>query len=62
MLVVGKWMDELGWKHVGLFAVLAVAAYGIITLMAWPPFVLNSVLALLDVILVLVIFKGDLRI
>lgn len=62
LLVFGIVMDELRWSHVGLCLFLAAGAFVAIELVQWPSVVFFSVLAMMDAVLVIVIFKGDIRI
>lgn len=62
LLVFGINMDELRWRHVGLCLLLAASALVMIVVFQWQFIIFSSVLAVMDVVLVLVIFKGDIRI
>ena len=62
LLVFGILMDELRWPHVGLCLFLAAGAFVVIELFQWSPIVFFSVLAMMDAVLVIVIFKGDIKI
>jgi len=62
LLVIGLYLGELRASHV-VFC-LAVAAGGLFVFyqFKWPLLAYTAVLAAVDVVLILVIFKGDIRI
>ena len=62
LLVFGIVMGELTWAHVGLCLLLAAIAFVMIAALRWPFIVYFSSLAVMDIVLVLVIFKGDIQI
>jgi hypothetical protein len=62
LLGFGIVMEELTWPQVGLCLLLAIGALAVIIALQWPSIVFSSALALLDVVLVLVVFKGDIQI
>jgi hypothetical protein len=62
LLGCGIAMDELGWLHAGLWVLAAIGTGAVIALLQWPFALLCAVIAIMDVVLILVIFKGDLRI
>ena len=62
LLGVGLWLGEIGWKAVGVHLLLAGASVGMIVLFNWPLMLLCVVLALLDILLILMIFKSDIPI
>ena len=57
LLAAGLWLDELSWKSAAIFVVLWIAALGV----SWyeSPMLFLPFVALLDIVLVLMIFKGD---
>jgi len=62
LLVFGINMGELRLSHVGLCLLFAVVTLVTIAALQWPFIIFSSILAMMDVFLVLVIFKGDIRI
>lgn len=63
LLLVGWMRDELGPKGAGVCLALAAAAwFGLPRLIPNGEWFVTPALALLDIALVLVVFKGDLRI
>ena len=62
LLVFGINMGELRLSHAGLCLLFAAVALATIVAFQWPFVIFSSVLAVMDVVLVLVIFKGDIRI
>ncbi len=62
LLGFGISMEELTWLHAGLCLVFAAAVLVAFAAFQWP-FILYFVgLALTDVVLVIVVFKGDIQI
>ncbi len=59
LLFTGVVRGELEWPHLLGFLVAAGAGLGLILLMQWPFIWYAAFLALLDVVLVLWIFKGN---
>ncbi len=62
LLGFGVSMEELTWLQVGMCVFLAVAALAAFALSQWPPILYFVGLTVVDVVLVLVIFKGDVQI
>ena len=60
LLFVGR--EELGWKGIGAFVALWGAGWLALRRVSMGPFWFMAVVAVLDVFLVLIIFKGDVRI
>ena len=58
LLVIGWWLDELSPKTAAIFVVLWIAGLAGATFIALPALFLPYV-ALLDIALVLAVFKGD---
>ncbi len=59
VLLVGA--RELGWRRMAIFVVLWAAGYAGSGRLAGGGFLFDSYVAVLDIVLVLVVFKGDLR-
>ena len=62
LLGFGVSMEELTWLHAGLCLFLAAAALVAFAAFQWPFILYFSVLAITDVVLVIVVFKGDIQI
>jgi len=62
LLIVGLYLQELEWRHVGWLLVIVVVVFVIVGVFRLPSLLFTAILAVLDVILVLMIFKGDIRI
>lgn len=62
LLAFGISLGELELSHVGLCLAVAVGALLVIVACGWPGVVFFSILAVMDAVLVVVIFKGDIRI
>jgi len=62
LLIVGFAMDELTWSNIGLCVLIAVTMFIVFGIFQWPFLIYTVVLAVLDIVLVLVIFKGDISI
>lgn len=62
LLIAGVWLGELSWRAAGGFFLTPCVLFPVILLSGMSPMILMVALALLDIILVLMIFKGDLRI
>lgn len=62
LLMIGLYLSELRASHVVIC--LAIAAGGLFVFheLRWPFLAYTAVLAAIDVVLILVIFKGDIRI
>ncbi len=62
LLIIGFILHELSWRQITLFlAVAAASLYGFYLL--WLPLIAYTVvLGVLDIILILMIFKGDIAI
>ena len=61
LLILGIVKDELRVLQAATFLVAAIAAFFICTLFQWPIFAHTAFIALLDIVLVLIIFRGDIR-
>ncbi|WP_309693496.1 hypothetical protein [Armatimonas sp.] len=61
LLGVGLYLEELRPKHVAFCLALALAVFAVFQMLHWHWFGYAFFLTLLDGILVLVIFKGDIR-
>ena len=62
LMVIGLLMGELSWRGVGICLLLAVGAMAVCAAFNLDVAIFMVVLGLIDVSLVLVIFKGDLQI
>ena len=62
LLIVGLVMDELRWSHVGLCLLFVVGALMVFAAFHWQPIIFTVVLAVMDIVLILVIFKGNIQI
>ncbi|HWB58835.1 MAG TPA: hypothetical protein VG733_05055 [Chthoniobacteraceae bacterium] len=62
LLVAGLVKEELGWRSVFLWLVVGAALFGVFVAFRWQPYFLLAAYALLDIILVFVVFKGDIQI
>lgn len=59
LLVMGVSLEEITWGQAGMCILLAVAALVAFAALHWPLIAYFSGLAIADVILILVVFKGD---
>ncbi|CAN5518665.1 hypothetical protein BH09VER1_BH09VER1_51370 [soil metagenome] len=62
LLILGIVKDEIRALHAAAFLVLAIIAFLVVGFLEWPLFAYATFIALLDIILILLIFKGDVRI
>jgi len=62
LLAMGASMQELQWPHVVGCMLFAAAVFAVVALLQWSFAIFYSVLAVIDIVLVLIIFKGDIRI
>lgn len=62
LLVMGVQMGELNWLQVGLYLLVAAGAFLVVGACRWSGTVFFSVIAVMDIVLVITIFKGDIRI
>ena len=62
LLILGLYLGELRGSHVVLCLAIAVGGVFVFYQLRWPFLAYTAVLGLIDVILILVIFKGDIRI
>jgi len=61
LLVIGRVMGELEWSGIGFVLLMVVVAAVIMNATGLHPALMTAVYALIDVGLILKIFKGDLR-
>lgn len=61
-LVAGRVMDEVSWRGVGVCLLLAAGAFVACAVFRWNIAIFMTCLGLLDVFLVIAVFKGDVRI
>ena len=62
LLIAGLVMDELRWSHVGLCLLFAAGALALFAMFHWQPNLYVAVLAVMDIVLILIIFKGNIGI
>jgi hypothetical protein len=62
LLVIGRCMGELEWSGIALVLLIVGVAVTLITYLNLQPALMTVVYALIDVVLVLKIFKRDLKI
>ena len=60
LLFAGR--EELGWKGIGVFLALWMGGWLALRRVSMGPYWFMSLVAVLDVVLVLILFKGDVRI
>ena len=61
LLVIGRCMGELEWFGIALVLLIVGVAAALFAYLDLHPVLMTAVYALIDVVLVLKIFKGDLR-
>jgi uncharacterized membrane protein len=61
LLVAGWIKDELSWLQIGLLLLFVVRALGVFAALQWQTSFYIALIALIDVVLVLTIFKGDIH-
>jgi hypothetical protein len=62
LLGSGIAMGELTWLQAGLWSIFAVVAGVVMAVLQWSAILFYVLLAVLDVVLILVIFHGDIKI
>jgi hypothetical protein len=62
LLIAGLYLQELDWRDVGLAVLILVAGMIVLSLFRLPPMLFTALVAILDAVLVVKVFKGDLRI
>jgi hypothetical protein len=62
LLIVGRCMGEIEWSGIALVSLIVGVAATLVAYLDLHPVLLTAVCALIDVVLVLKIFKGDIRI
>ncbi len=62
LLVTGRVMDEVSWRGIGTCLLLAVGAFAACAVFRWNVAFFTTILGLIDVFLVIAIFKGDVQI
>lgn len=62
LLIAGRVKDELRWSHIALCLLIAVGALVAFAVFHWQPRLYMVVLAVMDIALVLIIFKSDIQI
>lgn len=61
LLILGIVKDELRVLHAAAFLVMAIAVFFVVALLHWPIFAYTAFIALLDIVLILMVFRGDVR-
>jgi hypothetical protein len=59
LLATGAALQELEWPQILAWVAAAVAVFVVVVALRWSPAALCGTIALMDAILVVVIFKGD---
>jgi len=59
LFVVGLWMGELKWSHISCSLLIAVFGFAAFAFFGWHPAGYTAVIAAIDIILILMVFKGD---
>lgn len=62
LLIFGRIQDELSWRQIGLFLLIGIVSLILLQVFHAPAFLYIVILALLDIVLVLIVFKGDIQI
>ena len=62
LLVAGRVTQELEWSLIGIIVLLVLSAAAVMIAMGLHPAFLTAICAIVDVGLILKIFKGDLKI
>jgi hypothetical protein len=58
LLIAGLYLEELTWKHVGVWVVVAIVAYFVLVGLVDPSWNLfSAALAIIDLVLAVVIFR-----
>jgi len=61
LLILGLRLGELRWRHVAMVITITIGAFALFIRFKLPPLLYTGVLAGIDIVLILVIFKGDIR-
>ncbi len=61
LLILGIVKDELRVLQAAVFLVVAIAVFFVVALLQWPIFAYTAFIALLDIVLILMVFRGDVR-
>lgn len=59
LLATGMALQELEWPHVVAWVLVVAGVLAVVVALQWSPTVFGGAIALMDAILVIVIFKGD---
>jgi hypothetical protein len=62
LLILGLYLRELRASHVVFTLAIAAGGLFVFNQLGWPILAYTAVLAAIDIVLILVIFKGDIRI
>ena len=58
LLIAGLYLEELTWKHVGIWVVIAVGAYVVLVELVDPSMnFFSAALAVIDLVLAVIIFR-----
>jgi hypothetical protein len=61
LLATGVALQELEWPQVVAWVLAAAGVLAVVVALQWSPAAFCSAIALMDAVLVVVIFKGDIR-
>jgi hypothetical protein len=61
LLIAGLYLQELDWKNVGVASLVFVAVTVLAGVFGFPALAFTAIMAVLDIVLVLMVFKGDIR-
>jgi hypothetical protein len=59
LFIVGLWLNELRWLHILYALVVALIGFVAFAFFGWHPAGYVVVIATIDIVLILMIFKGD---
>ena len=57
LLVAGLYLEELSWKQIGVWVVIAIAAYFVVGFVDPSLNLFSAALAIIDLVLAVIIFK-----
>ena len=62
LMIAGRYLDRLSWRGIAVCLGFVAATITLFVTFDWQPRLLTAVFAVLDIILVLIVFRGDVRI
>ena len=62
ILIAGRVMGKFLWSHVGISLMCGASAFALFVALQWQLVVLAVMFALVDIALILIIFRGDIQI